>query len=82
MSDTLQNHGKLGERIERLEELLYDIALMADGHKSSRLYVEGANVALVNIRNMAASILGLEGRLRNDGTLCKGASVDSGTKVV
>jgi hypothetical protein len=45
-------------RIEQLEELLYDIALMADGHKRSTLYVDGSNVALVNIRNMAAAATG------------------------
>ncbi len=57
------------ERIERLEALLLDIALMADGHKASRLYIEGENVALVNIRNMAAFELGMEDELRRDGQL-------------
>jgi hypothetical protein len=57
------------ERIERLEELLYDIALMADNHKASRLYVEGENVALVNIRNMAAFSIGLADTLRERGAL-------------
>lgn len=57
------------EHIERLEELLYDIALMADGHKVSRLYLEGENVALVTIRNMAAGAIGMGGLLREKGTL-------------
>lgn len=57
------------ERIERLEELLHDIALMADNHKASTLYVEGENVALVNIRNMAAFSIGLADVLSERGTL-------------
>lgn len=57
------------ERIERLEGLLYDIALMADNHKASKLYVEGENVALMNIRNMAAFSIGLADVLRERGTL-------------
>lgn len=57
------------ERIERLEALLHDVALMADSHKPSRLYVEGENVALVNIRNMAAFSIGLGDVLKERGTL-------------
>ncbi|MBY3433414.1 hypothetical protein HFN89_04500 [Rhizobium laguerreae] len=57
------------DRIERLEELLHDIALIADGHKSSTLYIGGENAALVNIRNMAAMAIGLSDRLRLNGTL-------------
>ena len=57
------------ERIERLEDLLHDIALMADNHKASRLYVEGENVALVNIRNMAAFSIGLTDVHRERGAL-------------
>jgi hypothetical protein len=45
-------------RLEKLENLLEDIALIADGHKSSRLYVDGENVALVSIRNMANLAIG------------------------
>ncbi|MBY3151223.1 hypothetical protein HFO56_02255 [Rhizobium laguerreae] len=56
-------------RIERLEELLHDIALIADGHKSSTLYIGGENAALINIRNMAATAIGLGDRLRENGTL-------------
>ncbi|MCZ7861317.1 hypothetical protein O9X98_07905 [Agrobacterium salinitolerans] len=61
--------GEKDERIERLEELLYDIALMAESHKVSRLYLEGENVALVTIRNMAAGAIGMGGLLREKGTL-------------
>ncbi|MCV9965113.1 hypothetical protein OIU34_24840 [Pararhizobium sp. BT-229] len=57
------------ERIERLEDILYDIALMADRHKASALYVEGDNVALVTIRNMAAEGIGKGHLLREKGTL-------------
>nr|WP_250807695.1 hypothetical protein [Neorhizobium tomejilense] len=56
-------------RIEQLEALLYDIAIMADGHKASTLYVRDENVALVNIRNMAGFAIGLEDTLRERGTL-------------
>jgi hypothetical protein len=59
----------LERRVEELETVLYEIALMADRHKSSRLYVDGQNVALTNIRNMAAFAVGLEERLRDYGTL-------------
>ena len=62
-------HDIRDERIERLEALLLDIALMADGHKASKLYVENENVALVNIRNMAAFELGMEQELLARGTL-------------
>jgi hypothetical protein len=61
--------GDQRDRIDELEALLLDIALIADGHKSSRLYIEGENVALVNIRNMAVRAIGLEDRLRENGTL-------------
>ncbi len=64
------------ERIERLEELLYDIALMADSHKASTLYVQGENVALVNIRNMAAGAIGKGDLLREKGTLLAVADRD------
>lgn len=57
------------DRVERLEDLLYDIALMADRHKSSTLFVEGENVALVNIRNMAIMALGLQDHIVSHGTL-------------
>lgn len=57
------------ERIEFLESLLLDIAFMADGHKASRLYIDNENVALVNIRNMAAFELGMEDELLAQGTL-------------
>lgn len=57
------------ERIERLEEVLMDIALIADGHKASRLYVNDENVALIVIRNMASGAIGLEERLREEGTI-------------
>lgn len=56
-------------RIERLEELLYDIALIADGHKASTLYISGENAALVNVRNMAAMAIGLGDRLKDKRTL-------------
>jgi hypothetical protein len=61
-------------RIERLEELLYDIALIADGHKSSTLYIAGENAALVNVRNMAAMAVGLGDRLRETGTVFRTGS--------
>lgn len=56
-------------RIEELEDLLLDIALIADGHKASRAVVAGENVALVTIRNMAAAKIGMMETLRQDGTL-------------
>lgn len=65
------------ERIEKLETLLHDIALMADGHKTSRLYVGGVNVALENIRNMAAFEIGLAENLRRDGTLYRTDHVET-----
>jgi predicted ArsR family transcriptional regulator len=56
-------------RIERLEDIIYAIAVMADNHKASRLYVENENVALVNIRNMAALTVGMDNVLRERGNL-------------
>lgn len=56
-------------RIEELEELLLDIALMADGHKASKVVAAGENVALVTIRNMAAAKIGMMETLRRDGTI-------------
>jgi len=51
-------------RIEELEDLLHDIAIMAEGHKTSRLHVDGQNVALANIRNMAALAIGMSAPFR------------------
>ncbi|MDW9479004.1 hypothetical protein GOB57_09990 [Sinorhizobium meliloti] len=56
-------------RLELLEDLLMDIALIADGHRTSKLYIDGENAALVNIRNMAAVALGLKDQLVDRGTL-------------
>jgi hypothetical protein len=61
-------------KIEKLEDVLLDIALIADGHKASRLYLEGENAALVNIRNMAAVAVGLGDRLRETGTVFRTGS--------
>jgi antitoxin PrlF len=45
--------GDLLKKIERLEEALGEIARQSDGHRRSRLYVDGDNVALANVRNIA-----------------------------
>lgn len=63
-------------RIEKLEDILLDIALIADGHRASTLYIAGENAALVNVRNMAAMAVGLGDRLKDKGTLF--ATVPSG----
>jgi hypothetical protein len=49
---------KAESRIERLEAALEEIARQSDSHKRSRLCVEGQNVALVNVRNIALFALG------------------------
>jgi len=48
----------LDRQIERLEEALGEIARQADGHRTSTLYVDGQNVALANVRNIALFALG------------------------
>ncbi|MCS4089535.1 hypothetical protein [Rhizobium sp. BK176] len=62
-------------RIERLEEVLLEIALIADGHKSSRLYIGDENAALVNVRNMAAMAVGLGDRLKETGTVFRTGTI-------
>lgn len=44
-------------RIELLEEALATIERQADGHKYATAYNDGQNIALVNIRNIAAIAL-------------------------
>lgn len=64
-------------RVEALEQALLDIALLADGHRSSRAYDgEGRNIALCVVLALAATALGRSDDLRQNGTLLAAASVD------
>lgn len=66
---------RLEERIAELEDALFDVALVADGHRWSTAYDEaGMNIALCVILARAAASLGRTGELRERGTLL--ASVD------
>lgn len=49
---------ELQQKIDELEGVLFEIASQAHGHRQSTLYVNGANVALGNIRNLAAATIG------------------------
>jgi hypothetical protein len=61
---------RLLSRIDSLEGALFDVALLADGHRRSRVYDEtGANIALSVILAHAAAALGRTDVLRERGTL-------------
>ena len=45
---------KLQNRIDVLESVLFEIAMQAHGHRRSTLRNNDENVALANIRNLAA----------------------------
>lgn len=59
----------LEEKIRSLEDVLHDIAILADGHRRSTLYSDGSSVALVSVLSLACAAIGKTGDLRRDGTI-------------